>query len=139
MDRARSGLITLAAMIPLILAYRLAPAGSAAFTAGMAGSILFMTMIYGPLFSVIEEQLPPHLKATGTGINILALNFLMIGALALAIGVASQRLAEAGSTVSWTIPLLGADLIAFSGLLMIWRAVRARASHPAHSHKGEPA
>lgn len=62
------------------------------------------------LFLVIEQELPVHLKASSTGLNMLTLNFLMIGGLALGIGVASQGLAESGSAASWTIPLLGADL-----------------------------
>lgn len=139
MDRARSSPITLALLVPFILAYRLVPAGNPLFVAGMAASILFMTMIYAPLFSVIEEQLPAHLKATATGLNMLALNILMIGGLALGIGVVSQHLAEAGSTASWTIPLLFADLIALSGLLMVWRVVRARTAHPNHPHEGATA
>lgn len=139
MDRARSSPITLALLVPFILAYRLVPAGNPLFVAGMAASILFMTMIYAPLFSVIEEQLPAHLKATATGLNMLALNILMIGGLALGIGVVSQHLAETGSTASWTIPLLFADLIALSGLLMVWRAVRARTAHPNHPHEGATA
>jgi len=128
MDRARSSLIMLTLLTPLILTYRLGPSGNALFVAGMAASILFMTMIYGPLFSVIEQELPPHLKATGAAINILALNILMIGGLAYAIGVTSQMLAESGSAASWSLPLLGADLVAFAGLPMVWRAVRANAS-----------
>lgn len=135
-DRARTSLVSLVLLVPLILGYRLAPDGSALFVAGMAASILFMTMIYGPLFSVIEEQLPAHLKATATGINMLALNILMIGGLALGIGVVSQHLAEAGSAASWTIPLLAADFVAFSGLLMVLCACR---SGPTHSQlHGEP-
>ena len=139
MDRARSSLLMLMLLVPLILVYRLGSGDGALFVAGMAASILFMTMIYGPLFSVIEEELPAHLKATGAGINMLALNILMIGALAYGIGLASQHLAESGSTASWTWPLLGADLIAFSGLLMVWRAVRARISVPTHLFEGEAA
>jgi hypothetical protein len=49
----------------------------------------------------------------------------MIGGLALAIGIFSQDLAEAGSTQSWTLPLLMADLIAFCGVPMVWLAARA--------------
>lgn len=127
MDRAKSSLIMLSLLAPLVVAYRLAPSGSGLFLAGMAASILFMTMIYGPLFSVIEEELPAHLKATATGVNMLALNVLMIGGLTLAIGATSQALADAGVRMSWTWPLLGADLIAFLGLIMVWRASR----HPA--------
>jgi hypothetical protein len=126
-------------LIPFILAYRLLPATSGFFLPGMAASILFMTMIYAPLFSVIEEQLPPHLKATATGLNMLVLNILMIGALALAIGVISQNLAAAGSTQSWTLPILMADLIAFCGVPMAWRAAQAKAGSTALlSTKGAP-
>lgn len=137
MDRAKSSVICLCLLVPLIVAYRLMPSGSPLFLAGMASSILFMTMIYGPLFSVIEQELPAHLKATSTGINMLALNILMIGGLALAIGMVSQRLADAGSAESWTLPLLAADLIAFSGLVMVWRAVRASTPVPTFEPKGE--
>lgn len=125
MDRASSAFGMLILLVPFILAYRMMPASSALFIPGMAASILFMTMIYGPLFSVIEEQLPPHLKATATGLNMLTLNILMIGGLALAIGVISQHLADTGASQSWTMPLLLADLIAFCGLPMIWWAARS--------------
>lgn len=130
MDRARSSLIMLVLLVPLIIGYRLGAAGSWLFTLGMAASILFMTMIYGPLFSVIERELPAHLKGTGAGINILALNILMIGGLAYGIGLSSQMLADSGATASWTYPLLAADVVAFSGLLMVWKAIRAGALNP---------
>ena len=115
----------LLALVPLILAYRLLPAGDPLFIAGMAASVLFMTMLYGPVFTVIEAELPPHLKATATGINILALNILMIGGLAMAIGIGSQWLASAGRADAWTWPLLGADLVAFIALGFLWAAYRA--------------
>jgi predicted MFS family arabinose efflux permease len=133
MDRASSAFGMLILLVPFILAYRMMPASSAFFIPGMAASILFMTMIYGPLFSVIEEQLPPHLKATATGLNMLTLNILMIGGLALAIGVISQHLADTGASQSWTMPLLLADLIAFCGLPMIWWAARSRRSRRARA------
>lgn len=125
MDRALSSLIVLAALTPLIVAYRLLPAGDFLFLAGMAASVLFMTMLYGPVFTVIEAELPAHLKATATGINILALNILMIGGLAMAIGIASDWLAGQGRTDAWTWPLLGADLIAFTALGFLWATYRA--------------
>ncbi len=84
---------------------------------------------------MIEEQLPDHLKATATGLNMLTLNILMIGGLALGVGVVSQYLSDSGSALSWTLPLLGADLIAFCGLPMIWCAARAGISQPAYSRK----
>ena len=136
-DRAMTSLVLLCLLAPLIIGYRLLPSDSPFFGIGMAASILFMTMIYGPLFSVIEEQLPDHLKATATGLNMLTLNILMIGGLALGVGVVSQYLADSGSALSWTLPLLGADLIAFCGLPMIWCAARAGISQPAYSRKGD--
>lgn len=139
-DRAQSALAMLAILVPLIVAYRIAPASSSLFLAGMAASILFMTVIYGPLFSVIEQELPRHLKATATGINMLALNILFIGGLALAIGVASELLAAAGVAASWTWPLLGADLIAFGALAFVWKTTRSVPCKPHRaSLRGEPA
>lgn len=134
-DRARTILVLLGVLLPLILAYRLLPVQSGWFLPGMAASILFMTMLYAPLFSVIEEQVPAHLKATTAGINMLALNILMIGGLGLAIGMVSERLAEAGSRASWTIPLLGADLVAGIALLFVWLATESgcRSSIPSEA------
>lgn len=134
MDRALSSLILLAALVPLIVAYRLLPAGTPLFFAGMAASVLFMTMLYGPVFTVIEAELPPHLKATATGINILALNILMIGGLAMAIGVGSEWLAGQGRTDAWTWPLLGADMVAFVSVGFLWAAYRAGIQHEDASH-----
>ena len=126
LDRAWTSLISLAVLFPLIVAYRLVPAGSPLFLAGMAASMLFMTMIYAPLFSVIEEQAPPHLKATAAGINMLTLNIVILGGLGLAIGVASERLVAAGVAQSWTWPLLGADAVAGASLIFVWLAARSR-------------
>jgi predicted MFS family arabinose efflux permease len=136
-DRAMASLLMLCILVPFILAYRLLPSGTALFGIGMAASILFMTMIYAPLFSVIEEQLPGYLKATATGLNMLTLNILMIGGLSLFIGVLSQHLADTGSTQSWTIPLVVADLVAFCGLPMVWLATRTRPAAQSAQPKGE--
>lgn len=130
LDRALSCLLALIVLIPLILAYRLLPADDPLFLAGMAASVLFMTMLYGPVFTVIEAELPPHLKATATGINILALNILMIGGLAMAIGIGSEWLAGAGRPDAWTWPLLGADMIAVTSLGFLWAAYRAGPARP---------
>jgi predicted MFS family arabinose efflux permease len=123
-DRARSLFWMLLCLAPLILAYRLAPGGSWLFVAGMVASILFITSIYGPIFSVIERELPPGLKATSTGLNMLALNLLMMGGLSLAIGALSEMLAQAGWANSWTIPMLGADAIALSSISLLWLTSR---------------
>jgi predicted MFS family arabinose efflux permease len=127
-DRALSLGLALLCLLPLLLLYRLAPAGSPLILAGMAGSILFVTGCYGPAFAVIEAELPDALKASVTGLNMLLINVLMLGGLAALIGLASDRMLAAGSAASWTGPLLAADLIAALGipcLLLAARATRA--------------
>lgn len=124
-DRTRSILVILCLLVPLLVLYRLAPGGSPAFLAGMVGSILFMTVIYGPIFAVIEEQLPARLKATSTGCNMLGVNILALGTVGLAIGMASDALVAAGSALSWTLPLIGADLLALTALPLLWLALRS--------------
>jgi predicted MFS family arabinose efflux permease len=113
-------------LVPLLLAYRLAPTGSPLVLAGMAGSILFVTGCYGPAFAVIEAELPQALKASVTGLNMLLINVLMMGGLAVLIGAASDRLLAAGSAASWTIPLAAADLLSALGILCLFAAARAR-------------
>lgn len=123
-DRAATVMVMLMVLAPLLPVYRLVPGGTPWFLVGMAASILFMTVIYGPLFAVIEEELPPHLKATSTGFNILVLNILSIGGVSLAIGMASDRLAALGHARSWSLPLMGADLLAALAIGFTWLAFR---------------
>ncbi len=125
-DRARSLAALMLVLAPLILAYRLAPGGSLPMLAGMAASAVFFTAAYGPCFAIIEQELPPELKATATGINMLAINVVLIGGLSVAIGLASEALAQRGIAQSWTWPLLGADGLALCGIV----ALLACARHP---------
>jgi hypothetical protein len=123
-DRARTLGYVMLALAPLILAYRLAPGSSPLMLAGMAASVLWFTAAYGPCFAIIESELPPELKATATGLNMLFINVLMVGVLGLLIGAASDALAAQGRADSWTWPLLGADLVAMTGILALFAAVR---------------
>ncbi|MCE2843291.1 MAG: MFS transporter, partial [Novosphingobium sp.] len=125
LDRAATMFVLLLLLAPLLVLYRLTPGGTPLFLLGMAGSILFMTVIYGPIFAIIEELLPPQLKATSTGLNMLVLNILAIGGGALLIGVVSERLVAAGSAQSWTLPLLGADGLALLAVVFIFLAMRS--------------
>lgn len=111
-DRARTVFLVLLVLTPLLVCYRLAPGGSPLFMAGMVGSVLFMTVLYGPIFAVIEELLPARLKATATGLNMLLINIFAIGAVSFAIGFASDRMVAAGMAHSWTLPLMAADALA---------------------------
>lgn len=124
-DRARTVAWLFAALIPLILLYRLAPGGSAPMIIGMAASVLWFTCAYGPCFAIVEKELPEDLKATATGINMLAINVLMTGLLTFAIGAAAQGLSNIGYQ-GWTIPLIGADAIAMLGVGALFLAARSK-------------
>lgn len=123
-DRARSMAILLLALAPLLIAYRLAPAENPLFLAGMAASILYISSAYGPVFSVIEGELPPRLVASSTGFAMLVINLVVIGAVTLTIGIASQWLLPSFPKMSWTIPMVGADSIAIVAGLLLLRASR---------------
>lgn len=124
-DHARTAFLILLVLGPLLPLYRLSGGDSGAFLIGMAGSILFMTVLYGLVFAVVEELLPQRLKATSTGLNMLLINVFAIGAVSLAIGFASDRLAAAGSAHSWTWPLMGADALALLAIPCAWLAMRS--------------
>lgn len=127
-DHARTAFLILLVLCPLLPLYRLSGGTSAAFLIGMAASILFMTVLYGLVFAVIEELLPQQLKATSTGLNMLLINVFAIGAVSLGIGFASDRLAAAGSALSWTWPLLGADALALLAIPCAYLAMRSARS-----------
>ncbi|MFM6949861.1 MAG: MFS transporter [Novosphingobium sp.] len=124
-DRAKTVFLILLALAPLLLCYRLAPGHSGLFMAGMVGSILFMTVLYGPIFAVIEELLPSRLKATATGLNMLLINIFAIGLVSFAIGLASDRMVAAGLAHSWTLPLLAADALALLAVPCAMLAMRS--------------
>jgi predicted MFS family arabinose efflux permease len=126
LDRALTVAFALLCLVPMLLLYRLAPTGSPLVLAGMVGSILFVTGCYGPTFAVIEAELPEALKASVTGLNMLLINVLMMGGLAVLIGAASDHLLAAGSAASWTIPLVAADLLSALGVLCLFAAARSR-------------
>lgn len=123
-DRARTAFLILLLLGPLLPIYRLAAGDSPLFLVAMAGSVLFMTVLYGLVFAVIEELLPPDLKATSTGLNMLLINVVAIGGVSLGVGLASDMLSDAGSPLSWTWPLLGADVLALLAIPCAYMAMR---------------
>jgi MFS family permease len=130
-DRARTVFLVLLALGPLLLCYRLAPGGSALFLAGMVGSILFMTVLYGPIFAVIEELLPTRLKATSTGLNMLLINIFAIGGVSYAIGLLSDWMVANGAANSWSLPLMAADALALLAIPCAYLAMRSPRTIPA--------
>jgi predicted MFS family arabinose efflux permease len=129
-DRVRSLFWIQISLVPLIIAYRFMPAESPFFLIGMIGSILFITAPYGPIFSVIERELPDGLKATSAGVNMLVLNLFIIGGISYAIGVISEAMENNGLADSWTWPMFGADIIAFAAIGLLWLASRHKSVMP---------
>lgn len=107
-------------LVPLIIGYRLAGSDTTLFLIGMAASIIFITSLYGPFFSIMEQELPDHLKATSTGMCMLVLNIFVVGGLALFIGAVSDAMAARHMLHSWTFPIMVADIIAFSAIGFLW-------------------
>ena len=56
---------------------------------------------------------------------MLLINVFAIGAVSLAIGFVSDRLAAAGSSNSWTWPLMGADALALLAIPCAYLAMRS--------------
>lgn len=129
-DRVRSLFWVQLVLMPLIIAFRFAPASSPIFFLGMVPSILFLTSAYGPIFSVIERELPEGLKATSAGFNMLVLNLFVIGGLSYIIGAVSDAMERRGMTGSWTWPMVGADSIAFVSIALLWMASRHKSAVP---------
>jgi hypothetical protein len=90
----------------------------------MVASILYLSSAYGPVFSVLEEELPRHLVASSTGLSMLVINLFVIGGVTFTIGAVSQALQSMGVAQSWTIPMLGADCIALTACVLLWLASR---------------
>ena len=130
-DRARTLAMLLFLLAPLVLAYRLVSPDSLLFLAGMVASVLFLTAAYGPIFSVIETELPKHLVASSTGLAMLAINLIVVGSVSFAIGAGSQWLHDMDVSNSWTIPLLGADGIAIIACILLWLSSRSSAQNGA--------
>lgn len=120
LDRSTAMFWFLLALAPLIIGYRLAGSDTVLFLIGMAASIIFITSLYGPFFSIMEQELPDHLKATSTGMCMLVLNIVVVGGLALFIGAVSDAMAARHMLHSWTLPIMVADIIAFCAIGFLW-------------------
>lgn len=125
-DRARFLAVTLTILAPLILAFRLAPPLSLPFYIGMAASAVFIVGFYGPSFAIAQSELPSHLRATSTGVTMLALNLFVLGMLSFAIGVASDWLLRSGIAQSLTWPIVATDLVAFSAIPLLFAIPRVQ-------------
>jgi predicted MFS family arabinose efflux permease len=127
LDHARFLAVLLTLLAPLILCFRLSPPLSPLFYIGMAASAVFIVGFYGPCFAIAQAELPARLRATATGTTMLLLNLFVLGALSLAIGVASDRLKLMGVAHSLTGPIVLADLLAFTAIPILFACNRQAA------------
>jgi predicted MFS family arabinose efflux permease len=115
-------LVLLAA--PLMIAYRLASAGSPLFYAGMCAGFFLPLALYGPAITVIQSLSPPHMRSTITGCCMLLINVFAVAIGSFAIGSVSDALARAGVSAPLTKVLLGADIVAIASALFFLMAAR---------------
>jgi MFS family permease len=116
----------IAVLAPFIIAFRFAEPSSMLFYAGMAAGIMFFSSFYGPAFALLQSAAPERLRATATGLSMLLVNVVALGMGSLAIGVASDLLAQQGSPNALTGPLFVADMVSLLTIpcfaIMGWRA-----------------
>lgn len=96
---------------PLIVAYRLAPAGSPIFFIGVGAVVFQLSAFYGPTFATIQQLTPPDARATVTAFYILCLNVVGLGIGITGTGWAVDALRAADVAQPYTVAIL-----AFTGL-----------------------
>ncbi|MCC6194022.1 MAG: hypothetical protein IT518_06080, partial [Burkholderiales bacterium] len=107
------GLIVLCA--PLMIASRLAPAGSALVQVGLCASFFLPLALYGPALALIQGLTPAQMRSTVTGVTMLFINVFAIAIGNLVAGAISDRLAQAGSASPLTTVILASDVIVLLG------------------------
>ncbi|MFO1219476.1 MAG: MFS transporter [Burkholderiaceae bacterium] len=109
---------------PLMIAYRLVPAGSALFYAGMCAGFFLPLATYGPANALIQGLTPDRMRSTVTGLTMMLINIVAIAIGNLAVGAVSDRLASAGSGDSLTVVLLATDVLAIASAAFFALAAR---------------
>jgi predicted MFS family arabinose efflux permease len=109
---------------PLMIAYRLVPAGSALFYVGMCAGFFLPLAMYGPANALIQGLTPPHMRSTVTGFTMLLINVFAIAIGSLAVGAVSDRLSASGSGNALTAVLLATDVLAIASVVFFALAAR---------------
>lgn len=86
-----------AAAVPLMIAYRLVPAHTLLFYAlAVAGAMLTM-MMFGPVFSTVQEQVPPEHRSAAVALFLLCSAFIGAGGGNACIGWLADLFAAQGA------------------------------------------
>ncbi|MFN3521141.1 MAG: MFS transporter [Phenylobacterium sp.] len=104
-SRAMFMVLLLLALLPVNLAYRLAPADSVFFWVGIVVAYFQLGAFYGPTFSAVQELCPPQVRSTVVAFYIMALNVVGLGLGVTGSGILVDRLiaAEVTHPYSWTL------------------------------------
>jgi len=112
--------------MPLIIASRLASAGSTLMYVGLCANAFLPLAVYGPALGVIQGRSPAHLRATVTGVQMMAINVFAIALGNLALGALSDALVQFGYPHALTVTLLTGDFLALLALPLFVGAARRR-------------
>ena len=99
------------ALTPFSVAYRLVPAGSPLFYAGILIGIFQLAAFYGPTFSTVQELAPNSARATVTAFYILCLNVIGLGIGITGAGWTTDLFRGAGVAQPYTWSLVTFTLI----------------------------
>jgi hypothetical protein len=88
-----------------------------------AGCFLPLTL-YGPGNAVIQGLVPPQLRSTVAGFNMMVINLFAIALGNFAIGFASDRLMQGHAGMPLTTVLVTADALALCCGPLFWLAAR---------------
>jgi MFS family permease len=126
--RSRFLALYVALLAPFVIAFRFVAPDSVLFPIGMAAGILFFSGFYGPCFALLQRDVPDRLRSTITGLTMLTIQIVMIGIGGVLIGATSDLLGAMGATDTLTWPLVTADIIGLSTVLLLLRIPRQAAA-----------
>jgi predicted MFS family arabinose efflux permease len=115
---------------PLVVAYRLAPAGSALFYIGMCVAFFLPLAVYGPANAAIASMTPQNMRSTISGFTMLCINVFALAIGTVVVGAATDYLIANGVTVPLTRVLLTTDALAISSALFFALAARMSCKQP---------
>jgi MFS transporter, Spinster family, sphingosine-1-phosphate transporter len=112
---------------PLVLAYRLAPGGSALFLVGAFVASIVTLLLFGPAFSAVQEQVPMEHRASAVAV-LLFCGALLGGAFGnAAVGWLADIFIAAGLHEPLTVAILIVQTVGALSIPFFWLAAQAQA------------
>ena len=125
---SRAGFILLVSGIfgPFMLIYRFVEPGSFLFYACMTSGFLFITSIYGSIFSLLQDESPIKMRATVVGATMLSLTLVAMGLGSVVLGFSSDTMIGLGFDKPLTAVLFGSDVLALLCVPCFYRVLRLK-------------